>query len=311
MTIGKDSKIFIAGHQGMLGSAITRHLKSKGFTNLITIPRTQLDLTNEANVSRFISASRPDVVFVAAAKVGGIIANRDHPADFAYENLKIAINLIHSSYKNNVKKICYLGSSCIYPKHADQPLLEEYLLTSSLEPTNEAYALAKIVGIRLCEYYSQQYGVDFISAIPASLYGPNDNFDIEGGHVIPSLIARFHSAKIKLDESVTIWGTGSPLREFLYVDDCASALLDVVQNYNSPIPINIGSGEEISIKNLAFLIAQVVNYKGKINFDHTKPDGTPRKLLNSGKIAKIGWIPQTKLEVGLKKTYEWYLANKL
>jgi GDP-L-fucose synthase len=313
------TKIFIAGHKGMVGSAIVRLLKNQD-VEIITKDRTELDLLNQGSVQKFFEHEKIDQVYLAAAKVGGIYANNTYPADFIYENLMIQTNVIHSAFLNGVKKLLFLGSSCIYPKYANQPMKEEELLTGKLEPTNEPYAIAKIAGIKMCESYNRQYGkshgIDYRSIMPTNLYGPGDNYHPEKSHVIPGLIYRFHKAKISNLESVTIWGTGTPKREFLYVDDLAQASIHVMnldkKIYDEQISsessyINVGSGKELSIKELAETIKEVVNFKGKINFDSNKPDGSSRKLLNSERINKLGFKPKTHLKEGLIKTYQDYL----
>jgi GDP-L-fucose synthase len=300
----KTSKIYVAGHRGMVGSAIVRKLKAEGYQNLILRSSKQLDLRNQALVEEFFTQEKPDYVFVAAAKVGGILANNTYRADFLYENLMIQSNVIHQSFVHKVKKLLFLGSSCIYPKLAPQPLKEESLLSGYLEETNEPYAIAKIAGIKLCESYRRQYGCDFISAMPTNLYGPNDNYDLNGSHVMPALLRRFHEAKEANTPNVEVWGTGKPLREFLHVDDLAEASLFLMNNYSNEQFINIGLGSEISISDLAKLIAQIVNFKGTITFDTSKPDGTPRKLMDTSKLSNMGWRPKISLKEGLKKVYE-------
>ncbi|HPP04400.1 MAG TPA: GDP-L-fucose synthase [Spirochaetota bacterium] len=306
----KKSKIFVAGHRGLVGSAIVRKLQQEGYNNLILRTREELDLTNFNAVSEFFKKEKPEYVFLAAAKVGGILANSTKKAEFIYENLQIQNNVIHNAYLNNVKKLLFLGSSCIYPKMCPQPIKEEYLLSGYLEPTNDAYAIAKIAGLIMCRSYNEQYGANFISAMPTNLYGYNDNFDLNSSHVLPALIRKFHEAKVENKKEVIVWGTGSPLREFLFVDDLADALLFLMNNYNENIHINVGTGEDISIKDLAFLIKEVVGFNGQITFDTSKPDGTPRKLLDVSRINKLGWKAKTSLKDGIKLTYEWYLKNK-
>jgi len=306
----KKSKIFVAGHRGLVGSAIVRKLQQEGYNNLILRTREELDLTNFNAVSEFFKKEKPEYVFLAAAKVGGILANSIKKAEFIYENLQIQNNVIHNAYLNNVKKLLFLGSSCIYPKMCPQPIKEEYLLSGYLEPTNDAYAIAKIAGLIMCRSYNEQYGANFISAMPTNLYGYNDNFDLNSSHVLPALIRKFHEAKVENKKEVIVWGTGSPLREFLFVDDLADALLFLMNNYNENIHINVGTGEDISIKDLAFLIKEVVGFNGQITFDTSKPDGTPRKLLDVSRINKLGWKAKTSLKDGIKLTYEWYLKNK-
>lgn len=305
----KTSKIYIAGHGGLVGSAIIRKLKEKGYNNLITQEHRKLDLTNQAAVEAFFKKTKPEYVFLAAAKVGGIMANKTYPAEFIYENLMIATNVINSAYKCKVKKLVFLGSSCIYPKLAPQPIKEEYLLTSPLEPTNEAYAIAKIAGLKLCAFYNQQYKTNYISAMPTNLYGPSDNFDLNSSHVLPALIRKFHEAKMKGDKSVTLWGSGRPKREFLHVDDLAEALIFLMNKYNGQEIVNVGCGEDLSIKDLANKVKVITGYQGKIVWDKNKPDGTPRKLLDVSRIKKLGWKPKTNLDRGLLETYRWFVEN--
>ena len=305
----KDSKIYIAGHRGLAGSAICRQLEQDGYHNLLTRTRAELDLTNQSAVEKFFSTQKPDYVFLAAAKVGGILANNTYPADFIRDNLLIQTNVIDRAYRNGIKKLLFLGSSCIYPRDCPQPIKEEYLLTGPLEETNKAYAAAKIIGIIQCQSYNQQYGTNFISVMPTNLYGPGDNFNSETSHVLPALIRKLHEAKIKNDKEVMLWGTGSPKREFLYVDDLAKACIFLMNNYDDSEIINIGTGEDISIHELAEKIKKIVDYKGKVNWDTTKPDGTPRKLLNVKKINVLGWKSSTPLDKGLKLAYE-YFVNK-
>ena len=305
--MNKESKIYVAGHTGMVGSALVRCLNRNGYQNIINKTHRQLDLTNQSDVDEFFKAENPEYVFTAAAKVGGIYANNTYPADFIMENMLIECNIINSSYKYNVKKLLFLGSSCIYPKTCSQPIKEDYLLTGSLEPTNEAYALAKISGIKMCQAFNKQYATRFISAMPASLYGINDRFDNFNAHVIPSMLIKFHKAKVDNSPTVELWGTGTPLREFLYVDDMAEACLLLMLNYEGSEFINIGSGNEISIKELAETIKKVVGYEGSIVFDSTKPDGTPRRVLDNSKIEATDWKPQVGIEEGLRREYEYYL----
>ena len=306
----KNSKIYIAGHRGLVGSAIIRNLKERGFTNIIERTHKELDLRRQEDVERFFEIEKPEYVFLAAAKVGGICANNTYPAEFIYDNLMIESNIIHSSYKTKVKKLLFLGSSCIYPKFAEQPIKEEYLLTGELEETNEAYAIAKITGIELCKFYRRQYGCDFISAMPTNLYGINDNFNLETSHVLPALIRKIHEAKIANKEEVVIWGTGKPLREFMYVDDLADALVHLMLNYSEEIHVNMGTGKDISIGELAEVIKEVIGYEGKIVNDLSKPDGTPRKLLDVSRLEATGWKYKVELKEGIEKTYKWYLENK-
>jgi GDP-L-fucose synthase len=305
----KDAKIFVAGHKGLVGSAIVRKLVADGYSNIVTRTRTQLDLIQQAKVEEFFKTEKPEYVFLAAAKVGGIVANNTYPADFIMENLIVQVNVMHNAYAHKVKKLLFLGSSCIYPRHSTQPIKEEYLLTGPLEPTNEPYALAKIAGLKMCEAYNRQYGTDFISVMPTNLYGPNDNFDLENSHVLPALLRKFHEAKVSGSDSVVIWGTGSPRREFLHVDDLAEAVVFLMNKYASSDIINIGVGEDISIKELAHLMKDIVGFEGKIEFDKTRPDGMPRKLLDVSKINGLGWKAKTDLKDGLKETYAWYLRN--
>ncbi|HEX4140219.1 MAG TPA: GDP-L-fucose synthase [Candidatus Methylacidiphilales bacterium] len=301
--------IFVAGHRGMVGAALVRLLKARGFTNLLLRTRTELDLTDPAAVRAFYEKHKPAYVFVAAARVGGIMANATYPVEFLSENLQIELNLINGAYANKVAKLLFLGSSCIYPKLAPQPMTEECLLTGSLEPTNEPYALAKICGIKLCQAYAKQYGANFISAMPTNLYGPEDNFDLQTSHVLPALIHKFHLAKEQNKPAVTLWGTGSAYREFLHVDDLAEACFFLMENYDSPELVNVGCGEDITIRNLAMLVGRVVGFPGKIEWDTTKPDGTPRKLLDVSKLANLGWKARTPLEQGLRATYQWWLEH--
>lgn len=306
----KSSKIFVAGHRGMVGSAIARKLIAEGFQNLVLRTSVELDLRNQLSVEKFFESEKPEYVFLAAAKVGGIMANNTYRADFLYDNLLIESNVIHQSYKHQVKKLLFLGSSCIYPKMAPQPLREETLLSGVLEETNEPYAIAKIAGIKLCENYRRQYGCDYISAMPTNLYGPNDNYDLKNSHVVPALIRKFHEAKREGKSSVEIWGTGTPLREFLHVDDLAEACLFLMRNYSEQDFINIGSGQEISILNLALTIKKIVGFEGEVVFDKSKPDGTPRKLMDVSKMKNLGWTYSIPLETGLSRVYESLLATK-
>ncbi|NSW45090.1 MAG: GDP-L-fucose synthase [Bacteroidales bacterium] len=306
----KHEKIYVAGHRGMVGSAIVRKLQALGYNNIITASHQELDLLQQQQVERFFKTQKPDYVFVAAAKVGGILANNTYKAQFLYENLMIAANTIHAAYLAGVKKLMFLGSSCIYPKFAPQPMKEEYLLTGELEPTNEGYAIAKIAGLKLCDTYRYQYGCDFISVMPTNLYGLNDNYHPENSHVLPALIRRFHEAKIKQAPEVVVWGTGSPKREFLFADDLADACVFLMQNYSDYGWVNIGSGEEVSIAELAQLVKEVVGYQGKLTFDTTKPDGTPRKLLDVSKLHSLGWRHKTPLRQGIAIAYNDFLAQK-
>ncbi len=313
----KKSKIYIAGHRGLVGSAILRKLEQAGFTNLVYRTHAELDLIDQDQVADFFSTERPKYVFLAAAKVGGIGANQNFPADFIYQNLQIQNNIIHQSYLSGVKKLLFLGSSCIYPRNCPQPIKEEYLLTGELEKTNEPYALAKIVGLKMCQSYNRQYGTNFIAVMPTNLYGPNDNFDLENSHVIPALIRKFHEAKVKNRETVTVWGTGRPRREFLYVDDMADGCIFLMKNFNPTkeeneagrMFVNLGVGEDQSIRDLTEVIAKIVGFAGKIVWDKTKPDGTTRKLLDVASVNTLGWQAETSLQEGLNRTYNWYLEN--
>ncbi|MDB5151190.1 MAG: NAD-dependent epimerase/dehydratase family protein [Mucilaginibacter sp.] len=305
----KDAKIYIAGHRGMVGSAIFRKLEKEGFTNFVTRTSATLDLRNQQQVADFFASEKPDYVFLAAAKVGGIVANNTYRAEFLYDNLQIQNNIIHNAYLNGVKKLMFLGSSCIYPKLAPQPLQEDYLLTGPLEETNEPYAIAKIAGIKMSDAYRAQYGCNYISAMPTNLYGYNDNYHPQNSHVLPALIRRFHEAKEQHAPAVTIWGTGSPKREFLFADDLAEACYYLMQNYNEPGLVNVGTGEDISIKDLALLIKKIIGYEGEINFDTSKPDGTPRKLMDVTKLNNAGWKYHTTLEQGIALAYNDFLAK--
>lgn len=302
----KGEKIFIAGHEGMIGSAILRRLREDIFTNLVIRTSSELDLTDQKMVSGFFMDEKPGYVFLTVAKTGGILANSKYPAEFIYSNLQIQSNVIHSAWKSGVKKLLFLGSSCIYPKGCPQPIKEEYLMSGKLEPTSEPYAIAKIAGIRMCQSYNSEYGTDYISVVPADLYGPNDDFNPETGHVLPSLITKMHQAKIGNGNEVVIWGTGSPRRECLHVDDLADACVFLMNHYDESEMINVGYGEDLSIKDLALLIKDAVGFDGDIIFDESKPDGTPRKLLDSSKIRRTGWTPKIGLEKGISQTYEWY-----
>lgn len=317
--LSPDAKIFVAGHQGMVGSAIVRQLLANGYTNLVVKNRTELDLCDQSAVREFMQICQPDYVVIAAAKVGGIHANNTYPAEFIYNNLMLECNLIHEAYSAGVKQLLFLGSSCIYPKLAEQPMTESALLSGLLEPTNEPYAVAKIAGIKLCESYNRQYGTDYRSLMPTNLYGPGDNFHAENSHVIPALIRRFHEATLTNATQVVVWGTGNVLREFLYVDDLAAACLHIMTldaaiyaTHTQPMlsHINVGTGVDCSIRQLAETIARVVNYRGEIIFDASKPDGPPRKLVNVDKLARLGWIAPTDLNSGLQKTYQWFLDNE-
>lgn len=296
-------KIYVAGHRGMVGSAIVRKLQSEGYTNLVIRSSSEVDLRNQKATDQFFADEKPDYVFLAAAKVGGINANSIYRADFLYDNLMIEANVIHSAYQHSVTKLLLLGSSCIYPKFAEQPIKEESLLTGSLEYTNEPYAIAKIAGIKLCETFRDQYGCNFISAMPTNLYGPNDNYDLENSHVLPALLRKFHSAKANGDSTVTLWGSGSPLREFLHVDDLAEACIFLMKHYNEPETINVGYGEDLTIAALGKLIQEVVAFEGNIVFDSAKPDGTPKKLMDSSRLNSLGWVPKISLKEGIQQVY--------
>jgi GDP-L-fucose synthase len=304
--MNKKDKIYVAGHRGMVGSAIVRKLEAEGYTNILSRTFSELDLKVQAEVEAFFKEEKPDYVFLAAAKVGGIVANNTYRAEFLYDNLMIQNNVIHQSYVHGVKKLLFLGSSCIYPKLAPQPLKEDALLTGLLEPTNEPYAIAKIAGIKMCDAYRDQYGCDFISVMPTNLYGPNDNYDLKNSHVLPALIRKFHEAKAQGKESVEIWGSGSPLREFMHVDDLASACFYLMQNYSEPGFVNIGVGKDISIKDLALLIKEIVGFGGALRFDTSKPDGTPRKLMDVSKLEGLGFKYSIELEDGIRAVYEEY-----
>jgi GDP-L-fucose synthase len=306
----KNSKIYVAGHLGMVGSALTRGLIASGYRNLVCRSSQELDLCNQAAVEDFFRLEKPEYVFVAAAKVGGIYANMTYPADFIYNNLMIQSNLIDFSFRHHVKKLLFLGSSCIYPKYAPQPITEEYLLTGKLEPTNEPYAIAKIAGIKMCQAYNRQYGTDFIAVMPTNLYGINDNFDLNTAHVLPALLRKIHEAKMHALPSFKAWGSGTPKREFLYVDDLADACLFIMNHYHGNEIINIGTGEDISIKDLVYLVQSVIGFNGEIQWDPSKPDGTPRKLLDISKLTAMGWKAKVPLSEGIRNTYEWYLQNK-
>ena len=302
--MNKTDKIYVAGHSGMVGSAIVRKLQAEGFENLVLRTSAELDLRNQAEVNQFFVEEKPAYVFLAAAKVGGIQANNIYRADFLYDNLMIEANIIHAAHENKVQKLMFLGSSCIYPKMAPQPLKEEYLLTDELEPTNEPYAIAKIAGIKLCENYRRQHGDNFISVMPTNLYGPNDNYDLNNSHVLPALLRKFHTAKVEGAESVEVWGSGSPKREFLHVDDLADACYQLMQNYEGEEWLNVGTGEDISIKDLALTIKEVVGFEGELRFDASKPDGTPRKLMDVSKLHNFGWKHRIELKEGIRLVYE-------
>ncbi len=309
MTMNKNAKIYIAGHKGLVGSALVRILQKQGLDNLILKTRQELNLLDYQAVTEFFKKEKPEYIFLAAAKVGGIMANNTHPAEFIYENLTIQNNIIHNAYLNKTKKLLFLGSSCIYPKLSPQPIKEEYLLSNYLEPTNKPYAIAKIAGITMCQTYNRQYKTKFISVMPTNLYGPNDNFDLENSHVLPALISKFHKAKIDNKKKIIIWGTGKPKREFLHVDDLADACIFLMNDYNKSDIINIGTGKDISIKELAEMIKDIVRFKGEIKWDANKPDGTPRKLLDVGRLHKLGWKHKINLKQGIKNTYGWYKNN--
>ncbi|MBO4617873.1 MAG: GDP-L-fucose synthase [Lachnospiraceae bacterium] len=307
--MNKTDKIYVAGHRGLVGSAIVRNLESKGYTNIVKRTHKELDLTNQAAVYDFFEKEKPDVVVLAAAKVGGINANNTTPAEFAYENMQIQCNVINAAHVNKVKKLLFLGSTCIYPKMAPQPIPEDALLTGPLEVTNEAYAIAKISGLEMCKFYKRQYGDDFISCMPTNLYGPHDNYDLAGSHVMPAMIRKFHDAKVNGAESVELWGTGSPLREFLYVDDMADACVFLLENYSGEQHVNIGTGKEVTIKELAETVKKTVGYEGEIVWNSAMPDGTPRKLTDVTKLHNLGWTHKVELEEGVKLAYEWFRDN--
>jgi GDP-L-fucose synthase len=317
----KNAKIYVAGHRGLVGSALVRKLQSEGYRNLVLRTSKELDLINPADVAEFFAQEKPEYVFLAAAKVGGIVANESYPADFIYDNLMIECNVIHQAYLAGVERLLFLGSSCIYPKLAPQPLKEEYLLTGPLEPTNDAYAVAKIAGITMCRAYNRQYGTRYLAAMPTNLYGPGDNFDLEKSHVLPALIRKFHEAKHAGEETVTVWGTGAPYREFLHVDDLADACLflmnlpedthsSLLTFHSSPALINIGSGEEVTIRELALLVKEAVGFEGSLVFDSSKPDGTPRKLCDVSKLHALGWKHRTRLEEGIRNVYQWFKETR-
>lgn len=307
----KTSKIYVAGHRGMVGSAICRELLRLGYTNIVTRTHRELNLIRQDDVEKFFADEKPEYVFLAAAKVGGILANSEHLADFMYDNMMLEMNVIHGAWMNGCKKLMFLGSSCIYPRMAPQPITENCLLTGSLEKTNEAYALAKISGLKYCEYLNRQYGTDYISVMPTNLYGPNDNYHPQHSHVLPALIRRFHEAKVTNIDEVVCWGTGKPMREFLYVDDLANACVYLMNTYSGNETVNLGTGKEISIKELTEIVAKVIGYYGKIRWDHSKPDGTPRKLLDVSKLNQLGWKYKTELEDGIKLAYEDFLNNPM
>jgi len=309
-SISPDSSVFVAGHSGLVGSAIIRRLETEGFSNILTARRAQLDLRDQAEVSHWFKANRPEYVFLVAGTVGGIMANSTRPAEFIYDNMMIHGTVVQSSHEYGVRKLLYLGSSCIYPREATQPITEDQLLTGLLEPTNESYAIAKIAGIKLCQAYRRQYGCDFISAMPTNLYGPNDNFDLTSSHVLPALIRKFHEARIAGTDSVEIWGTGSPMREFLHVDDLADACLFLLRNYSDDLHINVGTGVDLSIRDLAQKVRDVVYPEAELVFDTSKPDGTPRKVLDISRLRALGWSPSITLDDGIRSTYEWFLDEQ-
>ena len=304
-----NSKIYVAGHRGLVGSAIVRNLEAKGYTNIIYRTHEELDLTNQADVQAFFKEEQPEYVILAAAKVGGIHANNTYPADFIYDNLMIQNNVIKAAHDYTVKKVLFLGSTCIYPKMAPQPIREEYLLTGALEETNEAYAVAKIAGLEMCKFFKRQYGDNFISCMPTNLYGPNDNFDLKSSHVLPALIRKFHEAKVNGSDTVEVWGTGTPLREFIYVDDMADACVFLMENYDGEQHVNIGTGEEVSIRQLAETVKEVVGFEGELVFNTDMPDGTPRKLTTVDKLQGLGWKHKVSLNEGIRLAYEWFLEN--
>jgi len=307
--MNKNSSIYVAGHTGLVGSSLMRTLQARGYREILTKTHAELDLTCQAEVKNFFKDNHPDYVFVAAARVGGILANSTYPANFIYDNLMITANLIHESYISGVKKLLYLGSSCIYPKFADQPIIEDALLSGKLEPTNEPYAISKIAGLKMCDSYRKQYGCDFVSAMPTNLYGPNDNFDSVTSHALAGLMRRIHEAKDNQSQSVVVWGTGRPRREFLYIDDLADALVFLMEEYSAEGPINVGTGNDLSIREIAELLCQVIGYHGALEFDSSKPDGTPRKLLDVSKITSLGWRSKIPIEEGIRITYQWFLDN--
>ena len=308
--MNSDARIFVAGHRGLVGSAVVRRLRGLGYSNLLLADRGQLELTRQSQVEEWFAAHRPEVVIMAAAKVGGIHANNSYPAEFIRDNLAVQTNVIDAAYRNGTRKLTFLGSSCIYPKHAPQPMSEDCLLTGPLEPTNEWYAVAKIAGIKMCQAYRRQYGFDAISLMPTNLYGPGDNFSLENAHVLPALMRKFHEAARDRSRSVVIWGSGTPRREFLYVDDLADAVVFLTQHYSGDGPINVGVGSDITIRGLAEKIGEIVGFEGELAFDPSKPDGTPRKLLDVSRLHALGWRASTTLEAGLRATYDWFRANE-
>ncbi len=305
----RTSRIFVAGHRGLVGSAIVRFLRSEGYHNLLLVSRDQVDLRSKDSVEKLFSEERPEIVFLAAAKVGGILANSQYPAEFIRDNLEVQLNVVDAAWRYGTKKLEFLGSSCIYPKFAPQPMKEEYLLTGELEPTNEWYAVAKIAGIKLCQAYRAQYGFDAISMMPTNLYGPGDNFDLKTSHVLPALLRKFHQARVEGTSEVSIWGTGNPRREFLHVDDLAAASVFLMNDYSEPEIVNVGTGQDVTIRELAGMISDVVGFQGRLTFDSSKPDGTPRKLLDVSKVHALGWRHKIDLPTGLDRTYQWYLEN--
>ena len=307
--VDRDARVYVAGHRGLVGSAIVRHLEAEGFTNILTAGRDQVDLRDQSEVSHWFKANRPDYVFLVAGTVGGILANSTRPAEFIYDNLMIHGTVVHAAHEHDARKLLYLGSSCIYPRDAEQPMTEEALLTGPLEATNEWYAIAKIAGIKLCQAYRRQYGCDFISAMPTNLYGPGDNFDLTSSHVLPALMRKFHEARDTADNKVVVWGTGSPFREFLHVDDLASACLYLMEHYDGDSHINVGTGIDLSIRELAETIRDVVNPDAEIVWDSSKPDGTPRKLLDTTRLRDLGWSPDIELRAGIESTYQWFLDH--
>jgi GDP-L-fucose synthase len=311
MALERSARVFVAGHRGLVGSAVVRRLEAEGFTNLLTATRDQLDLRDQAAVNYWFRANRPDAVFLVAGTVGGILANSTRPAEFLYDNMMIHATVVHAAYLHKVSRLLYLGSSCIYPREAPQPMREEHLLTGPLEPTNEAYALAKIAGIKLCQSYRKQYGCDFISAMPTNLYGPQDNFDLTSSHVLPALIRKFHDAKVNGQSEVMIWGSGSPRREFLHVDDLADACLFLMDHYNEAEHVNVGVGEDLSIRELAEMVRDIVHPSAQLVFDRTKPDGTPRKLLDMDRLHALGWRHRIELRDGIASTYDWFVEHEV
>jgi|SRR5579872_856991 len=307
----KNEKIYVAGHRGLVGSAIMRQLELQGYTNIITRTHHELDLCNQEAVDQFFAQEKPDYVFLAAARVGGILANMNAPADFLYDNLAIQLNVIHAAYTHEVRKLLFLGSSCIYPRNCPQPIKEEYLLTSELEKSNEGYAIAKIAGLKLCEFYNKQHGAQFISCMPTNLYGPHDNFDLQTSHVLPALIRKVYTAKKNNEPSVTIWGTGTVYREFLHVDDLAVGCIFLMNHYTGSQPINIGTGQDITIADLARMIKDIIKFEGKLMFDTSKPDGTPRKLLDISRMHNLGWHAQISLDQGIKNTFDWCMQQHI